>query len=150
MATLKKLFYKIINKKTKEEKLEKRIKTLIELIEIQKRSEAKKPEEYARNLVDDYSLDSFIVSKKDGSVLLSNDNQNAFERAVKSSSFQEFIKTEYPDANLLIIKTRKNYNVLYTEDDLVYLFKTSGDISAIETKQIAKKIREGIKNFNLN
>ena len=149
MVSFKKIVYKILNKKTKQEKLEKRVKILMELIEVQKRKQAKEPEEYAKNLVEDYSLDSFIVSKKDGKVLLSNEEKDAFEKAVKTTSFQEFLKTEYPDANLLIIKTDKNYNVLYSEDDLVFLFKTTGDISAIETKQIAKKIKQGIQDFKL-
>jgi len=150
MAFWKKLFYKIINKKTKEEKLKQRIKILIELIEMQKREEAKEPEQYATNVIEDYSLDSVIVSKKDGSVLMTTEKQDAFEKAVKSTSLHEFIKTEFPDANLLIVKDKNNYNVLYTENGLTYIFRTSGDISAIETRQIVKKINEGIKNFKLN
>jgi len=150
MAFWSKLFYKAINKKTREEKLEKRIKILLELIEMKQREKAKEPGQYASNVIEDYALDSFIVSKKDGSVLMSTEKEQAFEKAVKSTSLHEFIKSEFPDANLLIIKDKNNYNVLYTENDLTYIFRTSGDISAIETRQIVKKINEGIKNFKLN
>ncbi len=149
MSFFKKIAYKILNKKTKEEKLEKRIQILLELIEQKKREEAKEPDGYVKNVVEDYALDSVIVSKKDGSVLMSTEKEQAFEKAIKSTSLQEFIKTEFPNANLLIVKDKEHYNVLYTEDDLTYIFRTSGDISAIETRQIVKKINKGIQNFNL-
>jgi len=150
MSFFKKIIYRILNKKTKEEKLEKRIQILLELIEQKKREkEAEEPDSYAKNIIEDYALDSVIVSKKDGSVLMSTEKQDAFEKAVKSTSLHEFIKTEFPNANLLIVKDKEHYNVLYTEDDLTYIFRTSGDISAIETRQIVKKINKGIENFNL-
>lgn len=146
----RKVFYRIINKKTKEEKLAKKIEILKELIEIQKRETAREPEQYVKNLMDDFYLDSIIVSKPDGSILMTHDNtDNVSTKVTTNSSIYEKIKSEFPDVKMMTIKDDEKYNIIYTQDDLLYLFQSSGDISITETKRIAEKLNEGIKDFSI-
>ena len=146
----RKVFYRIINKKTKEEKLAKKIEILKELIEIQKRETAREPEQYVKNLMDDFYLDSIIVSKPDGSIIMTQDNtDNVSTKVTTNSSIYEKIKSEFPDVKMMTIKDDEKYNIIYTQDDLLYLFQSSGDISITETKRIAEKLNEGIKDFSI-
>lgn len=146
----RKVFYKIINKKTPEEKLRKKIEILKELIEIQKREVAHEPKQYVKNLMEDFYLDSVIVSKPNGSILMTHDDSdNVSARVTKTSSIYEKIKSEFPSVKMMTIKDDEKYNILYAQDDLLYLFQTSGDMTITETKRVAEKLNEGIKDFSL-
>lgn len=146
----KRFIFKVINKKTPEEKLRRKIDVLRELIEIEKRKAAEEPEEYVKNIMEDFYVDSIVVSKMDGSVLMADNKDNAFEKAVKNTSLYEFVKSEFPKAKTLTIKEEGKYNIIYIDNDLLYLIQTSGEISLAETKRIAQKLNTGIKDFSLD
>lgn len=143
---LKKIYYRMINKKTPEEKLLRKIEILKELIEVKKKAEAKIPSEYVQNVMDDFYLDSVIVTKADGSVVMANE-KGAFEKAVKNSSLYEFIKSEFPKAKMLMVKDDDKYNVVYRHGDLLFLMQTSGEISVAEVRAVVKKLTKGLEKF---
>ena len=142
----KNIFYFIFNKKTEKQKERKKLAILAELIKIKEREAAKESKQYVRNVQEDYYVDSIVVSKNDGEVVMTTEDK-AFERAVRSSSLMEYIKSEFPDTTMMIVKDKDKYNVLYTEGDLLYSFNAPGEVSVMETKQIAKQIRAGLKQF---
>ena len=61
----------------------------------------------------------------------------------------EYVNTEFPDTRMMMIKNKDKYTVLYTENDLLYLFRTTGEVSIIEAKHIAKKLNKGIEEYSL-
>lgn len=145
-STAKRLWYSVIGKKTPEEKLERKITILKQLIEVEKRGEATKSDEYAKHVMDDFYLDSIVVAKPDGSVLMSN-HKGAFEKAVKTSSLFEYINAEFPRTKMLMIKDEDKYNVIYRDNDKLYLLETAGDISLAETRAVVKRINQGLIKF---
>lgn len=147
MSFFKNLTYSILNKKTEEQKWVDRIRVINELIAMQEKPEANEVVQFTKNIATDFYLDSVVVSKKDGSVLVNTENNDAFEKMVKATSMYEYINSEFPDTRMMLLKDKEKYTVLYTENDLLYMFKTTGEVSVIEAKQIAKQINKGIEIF---
>ncbi|MFH0987123.1 MAG: hypothetical protein V1911_03710 [Candidatus Micrarchaeota archaeon] len=143
---LKKLVYRAINKKTPEEKLKRRIEIIQELIAQHALPEPKEPKQYAKNLATNFYLDSIVVSKKDGTIVMSTDG-NSFDKAVKATSFCEYVKTNYPGTKFMTMKGNGKYDVLYNDGDLVFMFRSPGDISISETKRIAEQVRTGMEKY---
>ncbi len=146
MPFLKKLAYKVLNKKTEEEKLMIKLKILKELLELKQKQEAENLTDHACNLAEEFYVDEMIVSGKDGKVIVSTSKADGFEKMVKATSLFEFINTEFPDTRMLLIKDKDKYNVLYSDGKYLYYFKTSGEVSSLETKRIAEKIAEKIRS----
>jgi hypothetical protein len=144
----KTVLLKIIGKKAAEEKKTERIQFLKDLLWMEVQRIAKKPGEYACNVAKDFYVDSLIISKKDGSVLMSSDG-DGFDRAVKGSSLYEYIASEMPGTKSLTIKDKNGYNIIYPVGDLVCLLRSSGEISDLEVKRIAERLNEGMQKFNL-
>jgi len=146
--TLNGVWRKIIGKRTEDEKKDERVKFLKELLWMEIQKIAKKPADYVKNVAKDFYVDSLIISKKDGSVLMSSDG-DGFASAVKGSSVYEYITSEFPDAKFLTIKDGSGYNIIYPVGDLVCLLRSSGEISDLEVKRIVQRLDEGIHKFAL-
>jgi hypothetical protein len=146
ISPIKRVWYKIVGKRTPEEKLESKLMILRQLIEVEKRAEATKPGEYAKHVMDDFYLDSVVVAKPDGSVLMAN-HKGAFEKAVKTSSLYEYINAEFPKTKMMVIKDDEKYNIIYKDKELLYLLETSGDISLAETRAVVKRLNKGLLKF---
>ena len=146
--TLGGVWRKIVGKKTDDEKKEERVKFLKELLWVEVQKIAKKPADYVKNVAKDFYVDSLIISKKDGSVLMSSEG-DGFANAVKGSSVYEYITSEFPGAKFLTIKDESGYNVIYPVGDLVCLLRSSGEISDLEVKRIVQRLDEGIHKFAL-
>ncbi|MEM0372819.1 MAG: hypothetical protein QXO69_03220, partial [archaeon] len=96
MGFFKKMAYAILNKKTQEEKWADRIKIINELMAMQEKPPANEPKQLAKNIATDFYVDSIIVSKKDGRVLMNTEDADAFEKMVKTTSLYEYINSEFP------------------------------------------------------
>ena len=132
---------KLIGKSTRAERERKKAAFIRELLRIKSlRNQKAKPDEYIKNLAHDFLIDEMTVTKKDGSVLLTTDKTNAFKKAVASSSVYEFIKSEYPDSKMLTIKDDNHYNIIYSEGNLIYIMKSTGEVTPIETKKIVEYV----------
>ena len=142
------IWLKIIGKKSPDEKKSERIEFLKELLWVEINKIAKKPNEYAKNLTKDFYVNSLIISKKDGSVLMSSDG-DGFSKAVKGSSICEYISSEFPDTKMMTIKDSTGYNIIYPVGDLVCLLHSSGEISDMEVKRIVERLDEGMHKFDL-
>jgi hypothetical protein len=141
---MKNFFYKIFGKKTQEEKERERIEILKQLLVLYKQLSVKKPEDLAKNIVNSFYLDSVLVSKKDGSVLMSTEG-DSFETAVKDSSLLEYVSSEFPKTKFLIIKEEDGYNIICLEGGLVYHIKAPGEVSSIEVRTIVNRLRDGLR-----
>ncbi len=146
--TLAGVWRKIVGKRSDEEKKDERVKFLKELLWMEVQKIAKKPTEYVKNLAKDFYVESLIISKKDGSVLMSSGG-DGFADSVKGSSISEYIQSEYPDAKFTIIKDKNGYNYIYPVGDTVCLLRSSGEVSELEIKRMVQKLDEGIHKFDI-
>ncbi|MBI1973944.1 hypothetical protein HYS54_03955 [Candidatus Micrarchaeota archaeon] len=137
---------KVVGKKPDEEKERERINFIKELLASQV---LVKPthSDWARAIAHNYSVDSIVVSRKDGSVLMSNTDK-AFERAVKTSSLYEYTRSEFPKAEMLLVKDGDDYNIVYPHGDMIYVLKSSASLSPTETEKIVEQLRAGLNGQN--
>ena len=149
MSFFKNASYFILNKKTEKQKWLDKVRIINELLSQIEKPEAKEPKQYAKNLATDFYLDSVVVSKKDGSVLMNTEEGDAFEKMVKASSMYEYVNSEFPSTKMMMIKDKNKYTIIYTEGDLIYMFKTTGEMSAIEAKRIAQQLNQGMLEYKL-
>jgi len=146
--TLKTVWLKVVGKKTQDEKRNERVEFLRELLWMETQKIARKPAEYVKNIAKDFYVESLIISKKDGSVIMSSDD-DGFARAVKGSSICEYVASEFPGAKFLTIKDETGYNIIYPVGDLICVLRSSGEISDIEVKKIFERLDEGMHKFAL-
>ena len=90
-------------------------------------------------LINDFTLGSITVSKSDGSVLLGNGNSRI--ESVKGSALLDYIKSEVPSANYVMIKTRSGARVIYSDGEYIYIVRASGYVSPLEMKLISQKTK---------
>ncbi len=94
------------------------------------------------SLLNDYSLDSIVVSKSDGSVIMGNGGSKI--ESIKGSTLFEYIKSEIPDASYIMVKTKNGMRVIYTDGDYIYIARARGYVSPLEMRLLAKRFRSGV------
>ncbi len=90
-------------------------------------------------LISDFTLDSIVISRQDGSVVVGNGGSRL--ESVKGSALFEYIKSELPDASYIMVKTSRGVRVIYSDGEYIYIARASGYVSPLEMKLIAKKFR---------
>lgn len=136
---------KLFGSKTLEEKEREYIAFIRELLARPEPpvKDPKTPDEFAKNIAAEFLVDSLVVARRNGSVLMSTEG-NSFKRAVKNSGVYELISSEFPMTKMLSIKDNDSYNTIYPQGDLIYMFRSSADISLSETKCMVKKLNSGL------
>lgn len=138
---LERILHRLLGKRTKDEKKQARLKYIRELMAMHKKKIEK---DLAKRTANEYFVDGLTVSKHDGSVLISNED-GAFPKATRSSSLLEYVNAEIPNTNFLVARSDNGYHVIYKEGDLLYIIKSSGDISIVEAKALARQVSNGMK-----
>ncbi|MBI4214880.1 hypothetical protein HY546_02705 [archaeon] len=142
MVKIRSFFKKIVGKKTDEVKERERIKLIKELLSARALIKPN-PNNWVDAIAHNHMLESVIVSKKDGSVLMSNADK-AFEKSVKHSSLYEFTRSEFPQAQMLLVKDGDNYNIIYPQGDSMFFLKSSASLSPTETEKIVQQLQSGL------
>ena len=110
---IRNIAFKLVGKKTPEQKKLERLGFIRELLAIQKLlKNASKPEDLLGNIAKNFLVEKVMVSKKDGTVLMAS-GEDSFERAVKTSSLIELINNEFPDTRFFMVKDAKGYKIFY-------------------------------------
>ena len=131
-----KIFHHALGKRTPEEKKEEMLEFIKELIRVKKRT-PKNKEEKVDFLRQDHFLDSVCVMDNEGKVILSAGDEKEIEKA--REAFKS-VQGKFPNTRMLVMKEDEGYNILYKRDGLLYIFKSPGEISSIETRIIAEKL----------
>ncbi len=93
-------------------------------------------------LMNDFTLDSITISKSDGTVILGNGKSKI--ESIKGSSLFEYIKSEIPTANYIMIKTRSGVRVIYSDGEYIYIAKATGYVSPLEMRILAKRVKRDL------
>lgn len=140
------LFYKVLGKKTFEEKDRLRMEFLKQLLALQQIL-IKRPEDYAKKVASDFYFNSVAVLRKDGSVIMANNDENGNNGSI---DFLNSVRSKFRDAHFMLVKENGHCNVIYSDDDLIYTFKAPGEISAIEAQAAARNLKKTIEKYRLN
>lgn len=139
-------FYKVLGKKTLDEKERVRVEFLKQLLALREIL-IKRPEDYAKKIASDFFVDSVVVARKDGSIIMANKDENDTPAVLE---FLNAACTTFQKADFFLIKEDGYCNAIYCDGDLVYAFKSPGEISAIEAKAAARDLKKSIEKYRLN
>lgn len=90
-------------------------------------------------------VDSILVTNKDGSVVVSSEG-NGMREAILGTSLFNYIKSELPKSEGVLIKNKDDWFMLMPYNNLIYIIKSSSDLSTIELKALAKELEKYFGN----
>jgi len=127
----------ILGKKTYEEKYKERLKFVKELL-MTKQLIATTPQEHARNIADQFYVDSIVVSNGESELL----NLGGNGKTTHLKDILAYVRGKLPETQMILIKDNDKYNVVYPHEGMVYNLETPGEISHLETKRFAERIHD--------
>ncbi|MFH1240598.1 MAG: hypothetical protein V1672_05280 [Candidatus Diapherotrites archaeon] len=86
-------------------------------------------------------VDSILVTNRDGSVVVSSEG-NGMREAILGTSLFNYIKSELPKSEGVLIKNKDDWFMLMPHNNLVYIIKSSSDLSTIELKALARELEK--------
>ncbi|GEM_PF-7108807 len=96
------------------------------------------PDDKLHRLLNDFTLDSIVISKPDGVVI---GNGGSRIESVKGSALFEYIRSELPDADYVLVRVENGTRVIYSDGEYIYIAKAKGYVSPLEMKLLSKKFR---------
>lgn len=90
-------------------------------------------------------VDSICVSEADGSTVISS-NGNDLSEAVTATALFNYISTEVPASEAVMIKANGGWFMLIQSQEKVYAVKAPASLSTIELKALAKDVEKMLKS----
>ncbi|MDO8538385.1 MAG: hypothetical protein Q7S21_05865 [archaeon] len=88
-------------------------------------------------------VDSIVVTKRNGSVIAST-NGNALKEAITGTALYNYISSEIPKSQSVLIKSSDDWYMLFPFKEKMYIVRAGSNLSNIELKALAKEIEEFI------
>ena len=110
----------------------------------QKRLQPSKTRKYFTQLTDDFTVSSLTCAKTDGSIVASS-KQDAFSDAIKGSSLYEFVLSEEPSTNFILIKGAEKVKAFFPSNGNLFLVEATGNITPVEVKALAEQAKKGLE-----
>jgi len=89
-------------------------------------------------------VDSVIVSKKDGTVIVST-HGNGLKESITATALFNYVSAELPESEVTLIKQKDDWLMVLPFEEKVFIVKAGSDISSIELKALAREIERLIK-----
>lgn len=84
-------------------------------------------------------VDSICISNKSGSLLISTE-ENEFNDALIGTAMMNYIKSELPKSETVLVKADDQWFILFPYNDKIYIIKAASDLTQVELKALAKEI----------
>jgi len=94
-------------------------------------------------------VDDIVVASMNGSSIVST-NGDSISKAVSGAAMFNYIQSELPKSESIMIKNNGYWNMLFPEKDKLYIVKASSDLSMVELRSLAKEIESFLSTRNLN
>ncbi len=89
-------------------------------------------------------VDSICICSPNGSIVISTD-ENDFSEAIIGSAMFNYIKTELPESETILIKDKENWFMVFPYNGKVYIVRAASDLTRIELQALAKEIESFLK-----
>ena len=90
-------------------------------------------------------VDSVIVSKKDGTVIVST-HGNGFKESITATALFNYVASELPESEVTLIKQKDDWLMVLPFEDKIFIVKAGSDVSTIELRALAREIERLIKH----
>jgi len=111
----------------------------------QQMKEAASLREMVNFLKKKHMVDSICVSEADGSTVISS-NGNDLSEAVTATALFNYINSEVPSSEAVMIKANGGWFMLIQYEKKVYAIKAPASLTTVELKALAKDVEKALKN----
>jgi len=94
-------------------------------------------------------VDDIVVATQNGSTVVST-NGNSVTKAVSGAAMFNYIQSEHPKSESVMIKSNGSWNMIFPDKDKLYIVKASSDLSVTELRSLAREIDVFLETRNLN
>lgn len=89
-------------------------------------------------------VDSICICSPNGSIVISTDG-NDFSEAIIGSAMFNYIKTELPESETILIKDKENWFMVFPYNGKIYIIRAASDLTRVELQALAKEIEAFLK-----
>ncbi len=89
-------------------------------------------------------VDSICICSPNGSIVISTDG-NDFSEAIIGSAMFNYIKTELPESDTILVKDKDNWFMIFPYNGKIYIIRAASDMTRIELLALAKEIESFLK-----
>ena len=89
-------------------------------------------------------VDSIIVTKRDGSVLASTE-QNGLKAAITGTALFNYVSSELVKAETVLVKSDNDWFMVFPFNEKIFMVKASASLSVTELKCLAKELDSFLK-----
>jgi len=86
-------------------------------------------------------VDSILVAQRNGSIVMDS-NGNSIKEAICGTALFNYIQSEMPKSETVLIKGEKDWFMLFPQRENVFIVRAPSSMSCIELKALAKEIEE--------
>ena len=101
-------------------------------------------QELVQSMKKKHLVDSICICSPNGSIVISTD-ENDFSEAIIGSSMFNYIKTELPESECILIKEKDRWFMLFPYNNKIYIIRAAADLTSIELSVIAREIESFLK-----
>ncbi|MBM3282574.1 MAG: hypothetical protein FJY86_04535 [Candidatus Diapherotrites archaeon] len=89
-------------------------------------------------------VDSICICSPNGSIVISTD-ENDFSEAIIGSAMFNYIRTELPESETILVKDKENWFMIFPYNGKIYIIRAASDLTRIELQILAKEIESFLK-----
>jgi uncharacterized protein YeeX (DUF496 family) len=89
-------------------------------------------------------VDSICICSPNGSIVISTD-ENDFSEAIIGSAMFNYIRTELPESETILVKDKENWFMIFPFNGKIYIIRAASDLTRIELQILAKEIESFLK-----
>lgn len=101
-------------------------------------------QELVQSMKKKHLVDSICICSPNGSIVISTD-ENDFSEAIIGSAMFNYIKTELPESETILVKDKENWFMIFPYNGKIYIIRAASDLTRVELQVLAKEIESFLK-----
>lgn len=101
-------------------------------------------QELVQSMKKKHLVDSICICSPNGSIVISTD-ENDFSEAIIGSAMFNYIKTELPESETILVKDKENWFMIFPYNGKIYIVRAASDLTRVELHVLAKEIESFLK-----
>lgn len=101
-------------------------------------------QDLVQNMKKKHLVDSICIVSPNGSIVISTDG-NDFSEAIIGSAMFNYVKTELPNSDTILVKDKDSWFMLFPFNQKIYIIRAASDLTTIELRALAKEIESFLR-----
>ncbi|MDP2666378.1 MAG: hypothetical protein Q8P05_02675 [Candidatus Diapherotrites archaeon] len=101
-------------------------------------------QELMQSMKKKHLVDSICICSPNGSIVISTD-ENDFSEAIIGSSMFNYVKSELPESETILVKEKDRWFMVFPHQEKVYIVRATSDLTTVELRVLAREIESFLK-----